>query len=277
MKTKLPDHKYALRRAIYAGGIFKLPAGDVSLSLVEKVNNLLQDEFKNTALRKIHDSLSFAQLSNRLMPLRLVLADSLEYQSLLRELIKSYGFTPQENTFDPFRLRCVLQDGHLLRGSARAYALHRDTWYGNPQSQINWWMPLHDVAEDDSFAFYPEYFSNALPNDSAQFNFNDWRTTAGWQGTGGGTYPCYPAAADSQFLQLRKGFKAAAGDIVLFSAAHLHGTCQNTTGLTRWSLDFRTVHSGDAAAQRGAPNVDNGSLPLAAAGYVRSPATQIKV
>jgi hypothetical protein len=276
MKTNPPDHNNALRREIYAGGIFKLPAGAVSLALVEKINSLLQNEFKNTSLRKIHDSFSFAELSERLMPLRRMLADSPEYHDLLRALIKDYGFLTEENSFDPLRLRCVLHEGHLMRGSARAYALHRDTWYGNPQSQINWWMPLHDVTEGDSFAFYPDYFSKALPNDSAHFNFDDWRGTAGWQGTGGGTYPCYPAVADSQLIQLRKGFKAVAGDIILFSAAHLHGTCQNATGLTRWSLDFRTVHSADLAAQLGAPNVDNDSLPLAGAGYLSTPAPQIK-
>jgi hypothetical protein len=31
----------------------------------------------------------------------------------------------------------------------------------------------------------------------------------------------------------------------------------NTSGVTRFSIDFRTVHLDDAAAKRGAPNIDS--------------------
>jgi hypothetical protein len=47
------------------------------------------------------------------------------------------------------------------------------------------------------------------------------------------------------------------GGIVLFSPAHLHSTVPNTSGRTRYSLDFRTVHWDDVVAKAGAPNLDS--------------------
>ena len=44
--------------------------------------------------------------------------------------------------------------------------------------------------------------------------------------------------------------------LILFSGAHLHETVPNTSGIARYSIDFRTVHYGDAFAQLGATNVD---------------------
>lgn len=47
------------------------------------------------------------------------------------------------------------------------------------------------------------------------------------------------------------------GGVILFSGAQLHSSVPNTSGVTRFSIDFRTVDSGDARAGRGAPNVDS--------------------
>ena len=37
----------------------------------------------------------------------------------------------------------------------------------------------------------------------------------------------------------------------------MHSSVPNTSGLTRFSVDFRSVHVDDLAARRGAPNVDS--------------------
>jgi len=47
------------------------------------------------------------------------------------------------------------------------------------------------------------------------------------------------------------------GSLIQFSGAHLHSTVPNATGITRFSIDFRTVDSDDAHCEGGAPNVDS--------------------
>jgi hypothetical protein len=46
------------------------------------------------------------------------------------------------------------------------------------------------------------------------------------------------------------------GGIIIFSAAQMHSSVPNTSGRTRFSIDFRTVHLDDVVAKRGAPNID---------------------
>ena len=48
----------------------------------------------------------------------------------------------------------------------------------------------------------------------------------------------------------------APGQVLLFSGAQLHATIPNTSGLARYSADFRTVDVPDLMAGRGAPLTD---------------------
>jgi hypothetical protein len=45
--------------------------------------------------------------------------------------------------------------------------------------------------------------------------------------------------------------------VILFAGAHLHSTVPNTSGVTRYSIDFRTINVDDVVNRRGAPNVDS--------------------
>jgi ectoine hydroxylase-related dioxygenase (phytanoyl-CoA dioxygenase family) len=59
------------------------------------------------------------------------------------------------------------------------------------------------------------------------------------------------------------------GSVLLFSAAQMHSTVPNTSGQTRFSIDFRTVHSDDAQARRGAGNIDSDSTGTCMGDYLR--------
>jgi ectoine hydroxylase-related dioxygenase (phytanoyl-CoA dioxygenase family) len=48
----------------------------------------------------------------------------------------------------------------------------------------------------------------------------------------------------------------APGEVLLFSGAQLHTSIPNTSGLARYSVDFRTVNTMDLHAGLGAPLVD---------------------
>jgi ectoine hydroxylase-related dioxygenase (phytanoyl-CoA dioxygenase family) len=46
------------------------------------------------------------------------------------------------------------------------------------------------------------------------------------------------------------------GGLILFSGAHLHSTVPNTSGRSRFSIDFRTAHEDALATSGGAPSID---------------------
>jgi hypothetical protein len=60
------------------------------------------------------------------------------------------------------------------------------------------------------------------------------------------------------------------GGVIVFSGAQLHETVPNTTGLARYSIDFRTVHLEDLAAFHGAPNLDSRSTGTTIRDYLRA-------
>jgi hypothetical protein len=47
------------------------------------------------------------------------------------------------------------------------------------------------------------------------------------------------------------------GGMIVFSAAHLHSSVPNTSGKTRFSVDFRTVNTNDLIRKGGAANIDS--------------------
>jgi len=259
----------ALREAIYAGKVIRIPATAISRRLVLAVWAAIEQEFGGaTPRRRLQFKLDGDEFFTRIGKVRKRLASEELYRKRLYELLAHHGFVVGEHAVDPVRLRAVTHLGHENPKAAPAYTAHRDTWYANPQAQINWWIPLHAVTEADSFAFFHNLFDKPVPNESAGFDYDEWMANVGWQSTGGKP-AVYPAAQEGSYrAEDGLAFSCNAGDIILFSAAHLHQTMKNASGLTRFSIDFRTVHLGDHNAGKGAVNVDNKSTGSALDGYL---------
>ena len=60
------------------------------------------------------------------------------------------------------------------------------------------------------------------------------------------------------------------GGLVVFSAAQLHSSVPNTSGKTRFSIDFRTVNLDDVVNKTGAPNIDSACTGTALRDFLRA-------
>jgi hypothetical protein len=60
------------------------------------------------------------------------------------------------------------------------------------------------------------------------------------------------------------------GGMLAFSGAHMHSSVPNTSGRTRFSIDFRTVHLDDAMQRLGAPCCDEASTGTTMRDYLRA-------
>jgi ectoine hydroxylase-related dioxygenase (phytanoyl-CoA dioxygenase family) len=245
------------RRLMYGGGIFRTGPSPESLALTNRTMEILRGELGPDP-RVAQFRLPAEDLQRRLRSVRRTLASDASIAMGVRNLMRAAGFEPAAHAIDHPRLRAVLHDGHRIASAAPAYLAHRDTWYANPSAQINWWLALHDASEEECFQIFPDEFERAVPNDSDRFRYEEFRVNAGWQNAlskGDAVYPSATAAVVSAPLR----FSCRAGEVLLFSAAHLHQTRPSASGRTRFSLDFRTVHLGDHEARDGAPDVDNRS------------------
>lgn len=220
---------------------------------------------------RVHEALTPAELAPLLGKFKPKFTHHPESRRLLAEILEELGIDRSDCYCDVPKLRTAYPSGHLTKGIAYAFAGHRDTWYGAPQAQINWWLPVYPLNADNAMAFYPRYFDRAVNNDSKNFNYyrrnveridvtrfidSDPRVQ--------------PAALDLQKDEPEFRLLPDVGGIILFSGAQLHATVTSPTSASRYSIDFRTVSRSDVEQGAGAANVDSSCTGTALRDFRRS-------
>jgi hypothetical protein len=247
------------RRQLYAGRVLLLTRFDAELSLVSHARQMLEGAFPQIDPRLAQFSMpveEFAAIFTQLKPE--FIHHPVSWQTIADRLIDA-GCDPERTYLDVPRLRISTSDGYLTSGVAYAHHPHRDTWWSSPFQQINWWMPIYEFTSESGMAFHPRYWDQGVVNDSIRFDYYDWNTNqrknAG-QHVKTDTRWQPHALEDLELLpEIRLVFPPGAA--MAFSGAQLHSTVANTSGKTRFSVDFRTVDIDDVIAGRGAPNVDS--------------------
>jgi hypothetical protein len=97
-----------------------------------------------------------------------------------------------------------------------------------------------------------------VPNTSAEYNHYEWNKVGRAQSTSQVKADTrkQPKATVPLALEPEVRVVCPPGGVMLFSGAHLHSTVANTSGRSRFSIDFRTAHHDDLAARGGAPAID---------------------
>ena len=264
--TPLPKLSDAgFRTALYGGAVFMAPAGSAAHAVATHVRAEVERQMPGADLRTAHLTLEDATLRAHLAAARTACAQERSLRIALRALVEALGLDAGTYLFDTPRLRANLPHAHRKPEARAAYVAHRDTWYANPQSQVNLWLAPHACTEDVTFMFYPERFTVPVANDSAAFDYAVWRSTVGWQSGRAGAYPAALPGAD---LGAAVGFACGAADTLMFSAAQLHQSRGHDGPLLRLSLELRLVHVGDHARGLGAPNADNAARGDATTDYL---------
>lgn len=253
----------AIRKAVYAGDLLRIPATPESLALVENAKQTLLQAFAEALgpledIQKIHEQCSPEHLYHVMMGVRKTISDPERSRHFISTLTQPFGLNLEGTVFDVMRLRWNAHQETFDEYAVHTM-VHRDTWYANPQCQLNWWIPLFDVTEAQTFRFFTNYFNQPIENTSGHFDYEHWSREAGFQTQKHVYAHQYPTSTIRPDAANVTGISCRAGDILVFSGAHLHQTVHNQTGLTRFSIDFRTVDLEDKQQGVGAPNVDNAS------------------
>jgi hypothetical protein len=261
----------ARRRELYQGSVFVYAPCPSALKLCALAQNLIEETFHPFDPLTLHESLpaeKCAEILAALKPNFIHHSKSKEYlQSMLAEL----GCDLEKTYFDVPRMRTAFPGDYLKSGIAYAFHPHRDTWYSAPFCQINWWMPIYPLSSENCMAFHPRYWSQPIRNGSSQYDYDRWNRESRHSAslhvktdTRVQPKPEEPIELDPQVRLV-----CNVGGVFLFSAAHLHSTVPNTSGLTRYSIDFRTVHLDDVLARTGARNIDSACTGTTMRDYLR--------
>jgi hypothetical protein len=260
------------RQRLYAGAILVYGPRPAAAALCRHAAAMIEETFAPHDPRRIDQILPVEDCVARLARLKPAFIHHPRSKALIQQLLAELGCDAGETYFDVPRLRSAMPGDYLTAGIAYAFHPHRDTWYSAPQCQLNWWLPIYPITPDNSMAFHPRYFAEGIPNTSRGYNYYRWNaesraSAAEHVKTDTRVQPHAEAPlADDPDLRLL----CPPGGIILFSAAQLHSTVPNTSGAARYSIDFRTVHRGDAAAGRGAPNQDSACTGTTMRDYLRA-------
>jgi hypothetical protein len=274
LRHDLPATNDQCRQDLYRGTLFLLEQTPATRALVADAVDAIARELGPDDVRLAQFRLDDAEFFTRVGRLRKLLYTAPQYHDAVRRVVRSCGFDPGRLAFDPIRLRVVTHRGYEDPRAAPIYYAHRDTWYAHSQAEITWWLPLHDVTQEETFVFYPDWFDRPVSNNSECFDYEAWTRHGaslriGWQDREHGRQHLYPGHTGELQPGREVCFSARAGQVLLFAGAHFHQTRKNDTGRTRFSIDFRTVDLNDHEQGLGAPNVDNRSTGSALGDYVR--------
>jgi hypothetical protein len=180
-------------------------------------------------------------------------------KELIRDLFWEMGCDLERTYFDVPRLRTMTHGDYLTAGLAYAFHPHRDTWFSAPPCQLNWWIPVYPIQPEDTIAFHPRYWSQAMRNSSRDYNYYRWNKESRREAvkqikTG---IRKQPQAEEPIELEPQLRLVCEPGGIIIFSGACLHSTVPNTSGRTRFRIDFRSVNLDDVVAKADARNVDS--------------------
>lgn len=247
------------RKQIYDGDLIVFPAGGSSRSFVDFARGMLEAAFGEYDPRRAQWHMSVEAFHGIFAPLKPAFIHHPQSWALLAELLRDLGCDPDKTYLDVPRLRVSTSHGYLTSGVAYAHHPHRDTWYAAPMCQINWWMPLYTFTAENGMAFHPRYWYEAVENDSDRFNYYDWNSSQRKNAAQHVTSDTRWQPHALKPLELEPDLRVVCppGATLLFSAAQLHSTIANTSGFSRYSVDFRTIHSDDVEARRGAINLDS--------------------
>ena len=259
------------RQHVYAGDLIVIQAVPSSLALCEFADKLSRDAFSPLNPREAQHHMSVEEYAAKLAELKPLFIHHPESKRLIQGLLREVGCDLEKTYFDVPRMRTSTSDGYLTSGIAYAFHPHRDTWYSAPSCQLNWWLPIYDIEAENTVAFHPRYFDQPVQNGSRDYNYQEWNKTSRKEAakhikkdTRQQPRPEEPIELDPQIR-----FVCPPGTVVLFSGAHMHSSVPNTSGRTRFSIDFRTVHVDDVLQNRGAPNVDSECTGTTLGDYLR--------
>jgi hypothetical protein len=260
------------RRRLYAGDLCVSSPKPAALALCALARELLDAALGGEDPRTAQHRLSVPAFAAIMAELKPRFIHHPRAKELLQQLLREFGCDPEQTYFDVPRLRSSTSDGYLTTGIAYAWHPHRDTWYSAPACQLNWWMPVYELAHDNAMAFHPRYWNVAVANDSRVYDYAEWNRSfrfAAAQHTKEDPRPL-PRATEPVELEPQVRLLPPVGGMIQFSAAQLHSSVPNTSGVTRYSIDFRTVHRGDAEAFAGAPNADASCTGTTMGDYLRA-------
>jgi hypothetical protein len=137
---------------------------------------------------------------------------------------------------------------------------------------VNWWVPVYPLEPEQSLVFYPHYWNRPVRNSSNEFDYEEWCHVGRQQAASQIKVDTrkHPLAQGEILPDTELRLVCDAAATICFSSAQLHATAPNTSGQTRFSFDFRTIHLDDVRSGEGAHNIDAAATGTTLGDFIRA-------
>ena len=239
----------ALSEALFEGALVVFDGLRPVTHLVDRVRAILERVFETQEPSVAQCHLSAPSFCRLAMRAREVVAQDATLARHWCATLTVIGYRRDATWLDRIRLRAVPSRSDIDHRRLQTLPPHRDTWASGIMAQINWWLPLYPLAESRTMLLWPDAFRHRVANNSAEWNFEALKNG------GREDYPLLPVAC-ARPAQPGVPVLIEPGQLLAFSAAHLHAGASDATDRTRFGVDSRSVWEPDLSSGRGAPNVD---------------------
>jgi hypothetical protein len=270
VNAKLADGERRLK--LYEGSIFVHAPCPSALKLCALAQDLIQEAFAPLDPLAVQEELAVEECARILGDLKPKFIHHPKSKEYIQGILMELGCDLDKTFFDVPRMRTAFPGDYLKSGIAYAFHPHRDTWYSAPFCQINWWMPIYLINSDNCMALHPGYWNRPVRNGSAGYNYYKWNLESRQNAAKHVKTDTrvQPRPEEPMELEPQVRLVCEEGGIYQFSAAHMHSTVPNTSGATRYSIDFRTVHLADVLEHIGAPNIDSACTGTTIGDYLKA-------
>lgn len=258
-RVRLPISQDELRDRIYRGEILLFCGLAAVKKFCDITRQICESTLNNSDPVNSHNTANYADWLKTIYQFQREARDGKPCKQAFSEALEAIGLNLDDTFCDRFIFRVVPPKSDLAEGAHSRVDTHRDTWGAGIYQQMNWWAPLYPYDVANGIQFYLDYFDQPIAN-----------TTAEWR------YEQYSDARQQQSAELKPDFKSVPsllekplgrifrpviepGELLCFSAAHLHGSGTNNTAQSRFSYETRTVNLQDIRSGKQAANVDNDS------------------
>ena len=237
---------------IFEGAIFVI-RDDIVADIVSRVRAIAETAFGTPDPQNAESRMDADAFKAAVKTARQSVDTDGQVNALWHGLLAALGIDLQDMFGDRLRLRIVPSNASHCGLRHQPLPAHRDSWGSGFEAQVNWWMPLYPLSPDRTMVLWPDAFSTPVANSSGNWSLEAFKAAQ----ANGEAYPLLPAV-DAEPAPLGAApVVVQPGELLAFSSAHLHASRSDTSGISRFSLDTRTLRLSDIRSGRGASNVDN--------------------
>lgn len=259
------------RESLFQGNFYLYSGIGGANALADHAKALIAEAFGNLDPERAQYEMDVDEFIRRVEPLKGEFTNGHRTKELCQKFAIDLGVDPERTYFDIPRLRVIPADQFLTAGVSYNYKAHRDMWYGHPQQLVNYWTPVFDVVGENVMSMYTDFFDKPVKNGSNQYDYDEWVSKHRTAAAGEKTTDTRPHPLPLEDFDSRGEIRIAgqSGDVFMFSSNHLHASAPNTSDVTRFSYDLRTINLDDVRAGRGPKNVDSGATGTTLGDFLR--------